>query len=171
MIVLACENGRYGKNCSYNCSSNCKTCKHTHGTCSCHAGWSGPNCSIACNNSYGENCEYSCDSICVNQTCDRFDGTCVRGTYGDVAILENSRSNYKEDKCTAGLSVSIGFNAVLLAVVLLLLWRHYTKGHSGAINSCWESSLYEKSTHTNVPEPTYQELDVKENPYQNTTIS
>ena len=40
---------------------------------------------------------------------------------GDVAILENSGSNQKEDTCTAGLSVSIGFNALLLAVVLFLL--------------------------------------------------
>ncbi|XP_078330765.1 uncharacterized protein LOC111112385 [Crassostrea virginica] len=72
----SCEHGRYGKNCSQTCSSNCKVCKHTDGTCSCHAGWSGPNCSIACNNSYGENCQYSCDQSCVNQTCDRFDGTC-----------------------------------------------------------------------------------------------
>nr|XP_022311777.1 multiple epidermal growth factor-like domains protein 10 [Crassostrea virginica] len=163
----ACESGRYGKNCPYTCSSNCKTCNHTDGTCSCHSGWRGPNCSIACSYSYGENCQYTCDPFCVNQTCDRFDGTCVKC---DVAILENSRSNHKEDTYTAGLSISIGFNAVLLAVVLLLLWRHYTKGHSGAIKLCWEASLYEKSTHIDVPEPTYQELDLKGNPYQNTTI-
>ena len=41
---------------------------------------------------------------------------------GDVAILENSGSNQKEDTWTTGLSVSVGFNAVLLAIVLLLLW-------------------------------------------------
>lgn len=41
---------------------------------------------------------------------------------GDVAILENSRSNHEEDTYTAELSVSVGFNALLLAVVLLLLW-------------------------------------------------
>uniref|UniRef100_A0A8B8BQD7 Multiple epidermal growth factor-like domains protein 11 n=1 Tax=Crassostrea virginica TaxID=6565 RepID=A0A8B8BQD7_CRAVI len=168
----SCEHGRYGKNCSHTCSSNCKTCKHTDGTCSCHAGWSGPNCSITCNNSYGENCKYPCDPFCVNQTCDRFDGTCQHACPDsnkncNVAILEDSGSNQKEDTYTAGLSVSIGFNALLLAVVLFLLWRQYTKLHSGAIKSCWESSLYEKSTHIDVPEPTYQELDLKENPYQN----
>nr|XP_022305543.1 protein draper-like isoform X2 [Crassostrea virginica] len=173
---ISCQHGRYGKNCSHTCSSNCKTCTHTDGTCSCSAGWSGPNCSIACNNSYGENCQYHCDPFCVNQTCDRFDGTCQHACPDsnkncNVAILEHSGSNQKEDTCTAGLSVSIGFNAVLLAVVLFLMWRHYTKVHSGAIKSCWESSLYEKSTHIDVPEPTYQELDLKENPYQNTTIN
>ena len=39
-----------------------------------------------------------------------------------VAILEHSGSNQKEDTCTTGLSVSIGFNALLLVVVLFLLW-------------------------------------------------
>ena len=39
-----------------------------------------------------------------------------------VAILENSGSNQKEDTYTAGLSISIGFNALLLAVVIILLW-------------------------------------------------
>lgn len=34
---------------------------------------------------------------------------------GDIAILENLRSNHKKDACTAGLSVSVGFNALLLA--------------------------------------------------------
>nr|XP_022311776.1 multiple epidermal growth factor-like domains protein 10 isoform X2 [Crassostrea virginica] len=157
---ISCEPGLYGKNCSHICSSNCKTCKHTDGTCSCHAGWSGPNCSIGCTKSYGENCQYLCHPLCANQTCDRFDGTCaIASKIGDVAILENSRSSQKEDTIIAGLSVSVGFNALLLAVVLLLLWRHYTKGHSGAIKSCWESSLYEKSPHIDLPEPTYQELN------------
>nr|XP_022307519.1 tenascin-like [Crassostrea virginica] len=171
----ACEHGRYGKNCLHICSSNCKTCEHTDGACSCHAGWSGPNCSTGCTNSYGENCQYSCHPFCANQTCDRVDGTCAIaskiGIHGDVAILENSGSNQKEDTWTTGLSISVGFNAVLLAIVLLLLWRFYTKVHSGAIKLCWESSLYEKSTHIDVREPTYQELDLKENPYQNTNIN
>ncbi|XP_078330762.1 uncharacterized protein LOC111117668 [Crassostrea virginica] len=169
---ISCEHGRYGKNCSQVCSLNCKTCRHTDGTCSCHAGWSGPNCSIGCTNSYGENCQYLCHPLCANQTCDRFDGTCaIASKIGGLEIYEHSGSNQKGETWTAGLSVSIGFNAFLLAVVLFLLWRHYRKVHSGAIKSCWESSLYEKSTHIDVPDPTYQELDVKENPYQNTTIN
>ena len=39
-------NGYFGQNCSSVCSPNCKTCKPTDGTCSCNAGWMGPNCSI-----------------------------------------------------------------------------------------------------------------------------
>ena len=42
----ACTNGFYGQNCSRVCSSNCKNCRHSDGTCSCHAGWMGSNCSI-----------------------------------------------------------------------------------------------------------------------------
>ena len=46
MECTACSDGYYGQNCSHACSSNCKTCKPTDGTCSCYAGWMGPNCSI-----------------------------------------------------------------------------------------------------------------------------
>ena len=42
----ACKYGYYGQNCSSVCSQNCKTCNPTDGTCSCYAGWMGPNCSI-----------------------------------------------------------------------------------------------------------------------------
>lgn len=44
--VVACRKGYYGRNCSRTCPSNCKACKATDGTCSCDAGWMGPNCSI-----------------------------------------------------------------------------------------------------------------------------
>nr|XP_022311211.1 multiple epidermal growth factor-like domains protein 11 [Crassostrea virginica] len=127
----SCEYGRYGKNCSHNCSSNCKTCKHTDGTCSCYTGWSGPNCSTACNNSYGENCQYLCDLICVNQTCDRFDGTCQRACpdYSskncDVGKLESS------DQGSSVLPVTLGgvFSAcvVLVIAVAVFLIRYKRK--------------------------------------------
>ena len=44
LYVAACKKGYYGQNCSRVCSSNCKKCKPTDGTCSCYAGWMGPNC-------------------------------------------------------------------------------------------------------------------------------
>lgn len=43
-LILACKGGFYGKNCSYTCSSNCKTCQHTDGLCTCVAGWKGDRC-------------------------------------------------------------------------------------------------------------------------------
>ena len=42
----ACKIGYYGQNCSSVCSSDCKTCKPTDGTCSCSAGWMVQNCRI-----------------------------------------------------------------------------------------------------------------------------
>ncbi|XP_011418522.3 protein draper isoform X1 [Magallana gigas] len=74
-----CAEGYYGGNCSKVCFLNCKTCRHTDGQCSCVAGWMGSNCSIECDQSYGENCRYACGEHCVNQTCDRFNGSCLLG--------------------------------------------------------------------------------------------
>ena len=31
----------------------------------------------ACDKTYGENCQYQCSPLCINQTCDRIDGTCL----------------------------------------------------------------------------------------------
>lgn len=42
--ISACAKGYYGRHCSYVCSLNCKTCRHTDGMCSCEAGWMGLNC-------------------------------------------------------------------------------------------------------------------------------
>lgn len=42
--ILACPEGSYGKHCSFCCSPNCKTCRHTDGVCTCKAGWTGWNC-------------------------------------------------------------------------------------------------------------------------------
>ena len=49
---------------------------------------------LACNNSYGENCQYSCDPFCVNQTCDRFDGTCAMSSMKG----KNGKQNNKPKK-------------------------------------------------------------------------
>lgn len=32
---------------------------------------------LECVKSYGENCQYPCSQHCINQTCDRFIGTCL----------------------------------------------------------------------------------------------
>lgn len=43
----ACNEGRYGKNCTQNCSKNCHgdVCNHVDGSCSCKHGWEGSDCS------------------------------------------------------------------------------------------------------------------------------
>nr|XP_022305535.1 receptor-type tyrosine-protein phosphatase alpha-like isoform X2 [Crassostrea virginica] len=129
MCNTSCEHRRYGKNCSRTCSPNCKTCKHTDGTCRCHAGWSGPNCSIACNNSYGENCQFPCDPFCVNQTCDRLDGTCQH------ACPDSSKScgvePKRSDQDSSVLPVVLGgvFSAcvILVIAIAVLLIRYKRK--------------------------------------------
>lgn len=35
-----------------------------------------------CHQSYGENCMHPCSELCINQTCDRFNGTCLLGRKG-----------------------------------------------------------------------------------------
>ena len=47
---------------------------------------------VACDKSYGENCQYLCSPHCINQTCDRFNGTCLtscKDNYGDKCIPGN----------------------------------------------------------------------------------
>lgn len=35
-----------------------------------------------CHQSYGENCMHPCSEHCINQTCDRFNGSCLLGRKG-----------------------------------------------------------------------------------------
>ncbi|XP_078330673.1 uncharacterized protein LOC144624647 [Crassostrea virginica] len=93
----SCSEGYYGYKCLSICSPNCRTCKHTDGTCSCFAGWRGPNCTIACENSYGDNCQYPCNRLCINQTCDPFNGTC---------LTRNCTDKSNGDTCVAGCNAS-----------------------------------------------------------------
>lgn len=50
LIFTACQPGYFGTNCSFTCSPNCKTCRHTDGLCSCRAGWMGHECSVGKSN-------------------------------------------------------------------------------------------------------------------------
>lgn len=34
---------------------------------------------LECMSSYGENCQYTCNVYCINQTCDRINGSCLYG--------------------------------------------------------------------------------------------
>nr|XP_022305532.1 receptor-type tyrosine-protein phosphatase epsilon-like [Crassostrea virginica] len=119
----SCEHGRYGKNCSHTCSKNCKTCRHTDGACSCSAGWSGPNCSIACNNSYGENCQFPCHPFCVNQTCDRFDGTCQHACPDSSKNCDIAQPK-KSDQESRVLPVTLGgvFSACVILVIAVAVF-------------------------------------------------
>ena len=45
-MFSACRDGYYGQSCFRACPATCKSCKPTDGTCSCYAGWMGPDCTI-----------------------------------------------------------------------------------------------------------------------------
>ena len=44
--IVECLNGRYGKNCAFQCSTNCDllTCDKTNGSCECKLGYKPPLC-------------------------------------------------------------------------------------------------------------------------------
>ncbi|XP_078330668.1 uncharacterized protein LOC144624644 [Crassostrea virginica] len=124
----ACREGYYGPNCSRTCPSNCKACKATDGTCSCYAGWMGPNCSIGCVWSYGEDCQYPCSKHCVNQTCDRFNGSCLSvcdsGFHGQKCDQEYAATFSVLSTLSSGIlgaSVSAGV-FITSGIVILIVW-------------------------------------------------
>lgn len=47
--TLACIDGYHGTNCSKKCQSNCKTCRHTDGMCTCRSDLIGPSCTTGIN--------------------------------------------------------------------------------------------------------------------------
>ncbi|XP_078329598.1 uncharacterized protein LOC111116561 [Crassostrea virginica] len=175
-----CKEGYYGRNCSRVCPSNCKTCKPTDGTCSCYAGWMGPNCSIGCVWSYGEDCRYPCNKHCVNQTCDRFNGSCLSGCDSGFHG-EKCDQEYESTSCFASSlsTVSSGFLGavvslcvfVTMAVVIYTIRRRKTCIH------CNNRPSSKVSPNAEIENPqtgdsTYQELSIPESEkaYQNLAL-
>nr|XP_034321672.1 multiple epidermal growth factor-like domains protein 10 [Crassostrea gigas] len=94
-----CIDGYYGPDCSKKCQSNCRTCRHTDGMCTCDAGWIGPKCNSECVWSYGEDCQYPCHRHCLNQTCDRFNGSCLYGFSDEYIYCELGKiKSYNKNK-------------------------------------------------------------------------
>lgn len=66
-LIIACNEGTYGTNCSFNCSGNCfdgKACDKVNGNCSsCAVGYKGLKCENSRlhikHNFVDENCKYS----------------------------------------------------------------------------------------------------------------
>eukprot|EP00105_Crassostrea_gigas_P031105 XP_011453688.2 PREDICTED: uncharacterized protein LOC105346686 [Crassostrea gigas] len=58
VVRTACKEGHYGRNCSFFCSPNCKTCRHTDGTCACKEGWMGPSCTTGTNHKIDDESNY-----------------------------------------------------------------------------------------------------------------
>lgn len=55
----------------------------------------------ACVWSFGENCQYPCGGYCIDQKCDRFNGTCLYGncTLGNAFNVNPLIKFVREKKC------------------------------------------------------------------------
>ncbi|XP_052695719.1 multiple epidermal growth factor-like domains protein 10 [Crassostrea angulata] len=86
VIVLACDEGWYGDNCSQQCVGHCRdntSCNHVTGQCErgCGAGWTGIFCDNVCDDGkYGYNCVNNCSGHCMNGSlCNKEHGHCDKG--------------------------------------------------------------------------------------------
>lgn len=141
LCINECEEGYYGKHCSLVCSHNCKTCRHTDGFCTCKKGWMGYNCTKECFQSFGEDCYYHCNN-CINNTCDRFNGSCSYGCIEGETCSLDILSNTLSDSVPSIIGVTVGICVVLIvgavfAVFVLRFRKQKTKmtnRESSAVN-------------------------------------
>lgn len=153
------------------CHPNCTTCRNTDGFCTCGAGWIGPNCSLECVWSYGGHCQYPCSRHCINQTCDRFNGSCLFGYSDEYMYCESADSEQSPPTLTisiAGFTVSLVINIIVISA--LRLRRRKKLPNRNNIRSCLRSTSNRNQTNTEEEEPHYQELkERKKENYQNLT--
>lgn len=66
---------------------------------------------LECIRSYGENCKTPCHKHCINQTCDKFNGSCLYGCK-------------EEGICVKGISIWIleTFESCTLLIIYKILW-------------------------------------------------
>ncbi|XP_078327574.1 uncharacterized protein LOC111116514 [Crassostrea virginica] len=138
-----CNDNYFGYNCINKCSGHCLNdapCNKQTGHCDrgCNPGFKNYFCNDSCVLSYGEDCLYPCSVHCVNQTCNRFNGRCVFGCHDGFSgdqCYQGSQINYQnEDNCawTLGFTISLGFNALTLIIMSVLLGRKlYRLTHPG----------------------------------------
>uniref|UniRef100_A0A8W8NPK4 protein-tyrosine-phosphatase n=1 Tax=Magallana gigas TaxID=29159 RepID=A0A8W8NPK4_MAGGI len=83
-LCKACNDGKYGMNCRFNCSRHClndKVCNKIDGSCQyCADGYKGIKCNTTCETGkYGKGCSQNCGA-CLNSTvCNHITGTCGLG--------------------------------------------------------------------------------------------
>uniref|UniRef100_A0A2C9LA66 EGF-like domain-containing protein n=1 Tax=Biomphalaria glabrata TaxID=6526 RepID=A0A2C9LA66_BIOGL len=92
--ITECPMGKYGNNCSSECSPNCQSdCSHVNGKCF--------NC---VDGKFGNNCELSCSENCGDKgSCDISQGYCLngckKGFYGTECIIECSKNCSRDMDC------------------------------------------------------------------------
>uniref|UniRef100_A0A8W8P115 EGF-like domain-containing protein n=1 Tax=Magallana gigas TaxID=29159 RepID=A0A8W8P115_MAGGI len=171
-----CEVGMYGFDCVNNCSGHClndSPCNKQTGHCErgCKVGYINSDCGTKCVWSYGGHCQYPCSRHCINQTCDRFNGSCLFGYSDEYMYCESADSEQSPPTLTisiAGFTVSLVINIIVISA--LRLRRRKKLPNRNNIRSCLRSTSNRNQTNTEEEEPHYQELkERKKENYQNLT--
>ncbi|XP_071098482.1 uncharacterized protein [Haliotis cracherodii] len=143
-----CEWGRYGENCSKNCSSTCipdpvRNLKHCHketGKCSegCVPGW------------FEDLCDQHCSKNCLRNTCNRQNGICTFGCDGDytgdfcnsirdTSSTTPSESNAEKTPDPAAILVPVFVILVVIAVVVFILFLYKQKRKRGETTGIFDA--------------------------------
>lgn len=74
---------------------------------------------------YGENCQHSCNELCINQTCDKINGSCLYGCKYGKQCDEDVQRNFKTDSPSDNFPVIVGGPlgacvVVIIGIVLVL---------------------------------------------------
>lgn len=86
--IQACEENRWGPNCTNKCDCIEGTCDKKTGFCECHPGWNGTKCSVECPRGYfGQFCTEKCKCN-ENEVCNNKNGDCIQLT--TLPIMENT---------------------------------------------------------------------------------
>ncbi|XP_062615698.1 cell death abnormality protein 1-like isoform X3 [Saccostrea cucullata] len=118
--ITGCENGRFGENCTGNCSENClgKSCDILDGKCSsgiCSDGWQGEDCNQKCpNGTYGYQCNSSCgnckDIVNCNHETGYCNGGCAEGSMGLKCDKECPYGFYGKE-CSDRCNMTCGYKS------------------------------------------------------------
>ncbi|XP_061170693.1 receptor-type tyrosine-protein phosphatase epsilon-like [Saccostrea echinata] len=128
--INECKPGWFGKECKERCSGHCAEnshCNHKDGICSlgCKDGYTGKTCITRCHpTTYGKNCAHTCSRSCVNDTCDRFNGSCFaeckKPFHGEFC---NQRTSLLITESTSVKALTVGgvLGAITVVTILFVL--------------------------------------------------
>lgn len=115
---------------------------------------------LECFGYYGVNCEYACSVHCINQTCDRINGSCLFGCEEDGDCGQDISNSFFDnfENCTlctfeksklsmkAVVSNSMNYLYSVLKLFSFLFFRYYTKFKITSVFirqfacNCWRNS-------------------------------